>query len=191
MKHLLMLLLTFKTCILVGQNTIGKDSAGIPVYDTTSIDIKSTNSFYFCSKLYTIPRNCDGKNQSNCCSFTAQITKWNKGPLDGQISCYNGTTLHWSTFDTEEMAKKNFESLPDQMKKQMKKYNKEEVVFFVCDQEVKAYRQSYTTLQGYDFVEYIFYGTINGHSILGHLSLNNKEKTSTELTPFFQQLVRF
>ena len=73
----------------------------------------------------------------------------------------------------------------------MKEFKQEEIKFFVCDKEVKAYRQSYTTLQGYDFSEVIFYGTINGQSILGHLLLPKKEKTSSMLSQLFQQVVRF
>jgi hypothetical protein len=192
MKYLFILILAFKASFSFGQNSSqGKDSIQPPIYDTTNIDIQSTNSFYFCSKLYAIPRICDDKDQSKCCSFSAHITNWNKGRLDGQISCYNGTSLSWQSFDTEEIARQNFEGYPSQMKKQMKKFKQEEVKFFVCDNEVKAYRQSFTTLQGYDFTEIIFYGAINGQNILGHLSLHNKEKSSSELTQLFQQILRF
>ena len=191
MKYLFVLILAFKASFSFGQNLQDKNSIQPPIYDTTNIDIQSTNSFYFCSKLYAIPRICDNKNQSKCCSFSAHITKWNKGRLDGQISCYDGTSLSWQSFDTEEIARQNFEGYPSQMKKQMKEFKQEEIKFFVCDKEVKAYRQSYTTLQGYDFSEVIFYGTINGQSILGHLLLPKKEKTSSMLSQLFQQLVRF
>lgn len=191
MKQLFFFLFSISVTTSFGQNSQTSDSIQPPIYDTTNIDIQSTNSFYFGSKLYAIPRICDNKDQSKCCSFTAHITKWNKGRLDGQISCYNGTSLSWSSFDTQEIARQNFEGYPKQMKKQMKKYKQEEVKFFVCDKEVKAYKQSYTTLQGNDFTDIVFYGTINGQSIIGHLSLNNKEKSSSELTPLFQQLVKF
>ena len=191
MKQLFFFFFSISVTTSFGQNSQTSDSIQPPIYDTTNIDIQSTNSFYFCSKLYAIPRICDKKDQSNCCSFSAHITKWNKGRLDGQISCYNGTSLSWSSFDTEEIARQNFEGYPKQMKKQMKKYKQEEVQFFVCDKEVKAYRQSYTTLQGYDFTDIVFYGTLNGQSIIGHLTLNHKEKSSSELTPLFQQLVKF
>ena len=191
MKYLFILILAFKASFSFGQNSQGKDSIQPPIYDTTNIDIQSTNSFYFCSKLYEIPRICDDKDQSKCCSFSAHITKWNKGRLDGQISCYNGTSLSWSSFDTEEIARQNFESYPGQMKKQMKKFKQEEVKFFVCDKEVKAYRQTCTTQQDYNFVQYIFYGIINGESIIGHLSVNNKVNSSKDLSPLFQQLIKF
>ena len=191
MKHFIILILAFKTTFSFGQNSKGKDSIQPPIYDTTNIDIQSTNSFYFCSKLYAIPRICDNKDQSKCCSFSAHISKWNKGQLDGQISCYDGTTLSWLNFDTEEIAKQNFEGFPSQMKKQMAKFKKEEIKFFLCDKKIPAYRLSYITLQGYAFTELIFYGTINGQSILGHLSLHKNEKTSNDLTKLFQQLVRF
>ena len=191
MKFFFILMLTLKAAFSFGQNPKNTDSIQSPIYDTTSIEIKSTNSFYFCSKLYAIPRNCDTQDQSNCCSFSANISKSQKGLSNEQISCYDGTSFHWDIFDTYELAKQNFESLPTQWKKQMKKFNQEEIKFFVCGKEVPAYRLTCTTLQGHDFTKIIFCATINGENILGELSLHNKAKSSKELSQLFQQLVRF
>jgi len=190
MKSLLGLILLLQTAILFGQNPTGSDTIELPVYDTTSIEIRSTNSFYFCSKLYKIPRDCDSNDQSNCCSFNAQIHKALPGLMSGQISCYDGTSLFWTYFDNVSDAKQSFEGYPGQIKKQMKTFKQEDIKLFVCNTEVVATKLSYTTLQGYKLSEIRFYGTINGQTIHGHLSLQQK-KSSEELTPFFRQLVRF
>lgn len=191
MKYLFICFLIFKATFSVGQVSQEKDSIEQPVYDTINIEIKSINSFYFCSKLYAIPRNCENKDQSKCCSYTTNISKLDKVHSNGQISCYDGTHLSWSRFVNEETAKVNFEGLPAQMKQQMKYYKQDFIKFFVCDKEVRAYRQTCTTQQDYHFVEYIFYGTINGESILGRLSVKDKVNSSKELSPLFQQLVNF
>jgi hypothetical protein len=191
MKHLFILLLTFNATLLLGQTSQKKDFIPPPNYDTTNIDIKSINSFYFCKKLFAIPRNCDNKDQSSCSSFSAQIKKLDKDINNGQISCYDGTSLSWMSFDTEEIARQNFESYPGQIKKQMKKFKQEKINLFVCDKEVSTYRLTYTTLQGYDFTQLVFYGTINGEIIFGQLNLRNKVKSSLELSELFQQLIRF
>jgi hypothetical protein len=191
MKHLFICLLIFKSTFSFGQVSQEKDSIEQPVYDTMNVEIKSINSFYFCSKLYKIPRNCNNNDQSKCCSYTTRISKFEKVHSNGQISCYDGTSLSWSKFDDEETAKENFEGLPTQMKQQMKYYKQDFIQFFVFDKEVKAYRQTCTTQQDYNFVVYIFYGTINGESILGRLSVKDNVTSSKELSPLFQQLVKF
>jgi hypothetical protein len=191
MNRLFILSFILKSTFLFAQDSQPTNSIKPPVYDTINIDIKSTNSFYFCSILYPIPRICDIKDQSNCCSYSAQIKKAEKGLYNGQISCYDGTSLYWLYFDTEETAKKYFENIPNQMKTQMKKLTQEEVKFFLCDKEIPAYRLTSKTLQGYIFTQIIFYGTLNGQSVFGHLSLKKNEKSSTDLTPLFRQLVRF
>lgn len=194
LKYLFILILAFNWSLSLGQMSQSKDSILPPIYDTTSLEIKSTNSFYFLSKLYAIPRNCDNKYELDCCTFSAYISKLDNGSFESQLSCSNGTTLIWSIFDTEEIAKQNLETSLNsrsQIKKQFKKFKQEEVDFFVFDNKVKAYRQSYTTQGGYYYIEYKFYGTVNRQNIFGRLVSLNKAKSSKELSQLFQQLVRF
>ena len=114
-----------------------------------------------------------------------------KGMSNGQIGCYDGTSLYWSYFDNEEMARSSFEGYAPQIKKQMKKFSQEAVTLFVCDKAVSAYKLTYTSLQGYEMTEVIFGGTVNGHPIFGQLRLQKKINTSAELSPLFQQIVKF
>jgi hypothetical protein len=194
LKYLFILILAFNWTFSLGQKSQSTDSIRPPIYDTTSLEIKSTNSFYFLSKLFAIPRNCDNKTELDCCIFSAYISKLDNGRFQSQLSCSNGTTLIWTIYDTEEMAKQNLENSLNsrsQIKKEFKKFKQEEVDFFVFDNKVKAYRQSFTTQNGYQYFEYKFYGTINGQSIFGSLMLLNQNKSSKELSQLFQQLVRF
>lgn len=190
MKPIVILIFIFQSSFSFGQNLQNKDTIQPPIYDTTGIDIRSTNSFYFCSKLYAIPRICKDQNQYNCCSFRGHISKWFNKQIDGEISCYNGTTFSWMIYETEEMAKEIIENNQSQFKRQMKKYSKEEIKLFICDKEVKAYKINCTTNEDHSFSEIVFFGAINSYFINGSLTLHN-EKTSKELPQLFQQLVRF
>jgi len=191
MKLLIILTFIFGVTFSFGQNTQNKDTIELPKYDTITFNISSTNSFYFANKLYAIPRNCDDKDKRNCCYFSAQILERNEGISLGSINCDNGTFFHWTVYDTEENAKRYFENTPISSKGQSLKYEKEDVSFFVCDKKVNAFKQIATSFQGYKYESYVFYGIINGQVISGKLSLNNKEKSSSELSPFFQQFFRF
>ncbi len=181
----------FNFALTFGQKPNSKDFIEKPIYDTINIEIESTNSFYFCSKLYAIPRNCNIVDQSNCCSYNSHISKWQKGEPNGQLSCDDGTSLFWINFDNLELAKRNFENTLIQQKGQMKEFKQDKVKFFVCDKEVPAYKLSLTTLEGYKFCKFTFYGTINGHSILGELFSDCKVGSSNDLSDVFQQIVRF
>ena len=191
MKQLIILCLIFNATSLFGQNSQNKDLIEPPVYDTMNIQIQSTNSFYFCNKLYRIPKDCNPKDASSCCTFSTQINKGEISISTGNLSCHDGSTLYWTNSASEKVAKQTFESMPSQMRKQMKKFKHEEVVFFLCNKQVPAYKLTFTTFQGYESSQYIFYGTINGQSIYGQLMLNNKQTSSKNLPPLFQQLVRF
>lgn len=191
MRLLLCLTVGFIPAFLLSQQTHDKDLIEEPKYDTTSIDIKSTNSFYFCSKLYKIPRDCDKKDQSNCCSYSGQIFQNQKVPISGQIACYNGTSLNWTQFETIDQARSSSEGYPPQIKKQMKKFTLSTIKFFVCQQEVQAYKISYTTFQGHKGYEIISYATINGQHIMLHLHSMKELNSSNDLSPIFQQIVQF
>lgn len=193
MKYSLLILLFVISMAAKSQSNSGSSSIPLPQYDTLSIDIKSTNSFYFAKKLYSIPRQCEDtiQVQSNCCSYDAQITKWSAHPQSAQISCYDGSSLRWTLFDTEQKARDFYESYPDQIRKQMKSFTQADIRLQVCNNAVTAKRMSYTTHDGYSVHELIFHGTINGEVMVGHVCFLNNVRSSKELTPFFQQFIQF
>lgn len=187
MRSLLYLpLLLFPSFLFSQTNNIEE-----PKYDTTSFDIKSTNSFYFCSKLYKIPRDCDKEDQSNCCSFSSQIYQNQKVMTSGQLGCYNGTSLSWTQFETAEIAKSSYDGYSPQIKNQMKKFKLTPIKFSICGQEVSAYKLNYTTSQGFKGYEIISYGTINGQHIMLQLHSQKELNTSSDLQSIFQQIVQF
>lgn len=193
MKSSLLILLLAIAVAAKSQPASGSASIPLPIYDTLSIDIKSTNSFYFAKKLYSIPRQCEDtiQVQSNCCSYDAQITKWSAHHQSAQISCFDGSSLRWTLFDTELKARDYYESYPDQLRKQMKSFNQADIRLQVCDKAVTAKRLSFTTHDGYTVRELIFYGTINGEILVGHVSFLKDVRSAKELTPFFQQFLQF
>jgi len=162
-----------------------------PRYDTTSIEIRSTNSFYFCSGLYKIPRDCDKQDQSNCCSFSSQVHLSERAIVSGQLACYNGTSLSWTNFDSENIAKSAFEGYPPQIKKQMKKFTQTEIKLSICNQEVRAYKLSYKTHQGFNGHELIAYVNTNGQHLFVHLHSLKELKSSSQLQPIFRQIISF
>ena len=162
-----------------------------PRYDTTSIEIQSTNSFYFCSRLYKIPRDCDKEDQSNCCSFSSEVYLDQKLPFMGQLGCNDGTSLVWTYFESEDQAKSSFSGYPPQIKKQMDKFKQEKIKLFICGQEASAYKLNCTTNQGYKLNEIIAYINMNRKYVFVHVHSQKDLKTSTELQPVFQQILKF
>lgn len=191
MKSLLIILLFVISVNAKSQSSSGSASIPLPVYDTLSIEIESTNSFYFGKKLYSIPRQCEDTIQTNCCSYNAQITKWSAHHVSAQISCYDGTSLRWTVFDTEQKGKDYYESYQNQIRKQMKSFNHSDVRLQVHNKDVTAKRLNYTTYDGHPVYDLIFYGTINGDVLVGHVIFLNNVMSSKELTAFFQQLIQF
>lgn len=186
--HLSLLLLPFFS---FGQLAENNKTTGEPRYDTTSINIQSTNSFYFCSRLYKIPRDCDSENQANCCSFSCQVSSDADFPDNGQFACYDGTSIYWTYFETSDQARASFEGYSPQIKKQMKRFSQEERKVSICNQPAKAYALEYTTFQGYSSHEVIAYGTINGHHLMIHLHSQKKLKSNTDFQSLFQEIIRF
>ena len=191
MKHLFYCLVALIPAFSFAQHKIDTNIIEEPRYDTTSIDIKSTNSFYFCSKLYKIPRDCDKEDQSNCCSFSSQVLLGYKSFSTGLFSCYNGTSLSWNYFETEAQAKNSFNGYTPQIKKQMKEFKQEKIKLFICGQEAIAYKLNSTTHQGHKFTEIVTYGTINGQHVFVHIHTQKDFKSSTEMQPVFQQILKF
>jgi hypothetical protein len=191
MKHLFYCLVALIPAFSFAQQKIDTNIIEEPKYDTTSIEIKSTNSFYFCSKLYKIPRDCDKEDQSNCCSFSSQVLLGYKSFSTGQFSCYNGTSLSWNYFETEAQAKNSFDGYTPQIKKQMKEFKQEMIKLFICGQEAIAYKLNSTTHQGHKFTEIVTYGTINEQHVFVHIHSQKDLKSSKEMQPVFQQILKF
>lgn len=161
-----------------------------PKYDTVSIDIRSYNSFTFCSKNYKIPRDCDGNDQSNCCAFSAQVSQVSQSPVIGMVSCGNGTSLSWTYFDSEEIARDNWVSFPIQQEKQNKSYLKKKFKCYLANLEVNAYRISAESFTGYKRYEIIMYGTVNGQSVVVTLSSQKELNTNDDIPVEFRDIVR-
>jgi hypothetical protein len=191
MKNLFFCLLALIPAHAFAQQSIDTNRIEEPRYDTTSFDITSTNSFYFCSRLYRIPRDCDKQDQSNCCSFSSQVHLSERALVSGGLSCYNGTSLFWTYFDSADLAKSSFEGYSPQIKKQMKKFKQTEIKILICDQEARAYKLNYTTYQGFKGHEIIAYANINGQHVWVHLHSQKELESSSEMQPVFQQIISF
>ena len=191
MKQFFYLILLLTPVFLFSQQTSDTKLVEEPKYDTTSIDIRSTNSFYFCSKLYRIPRDCDKKDQSRCCSFSSQVFLNQKLPISGQLACYDGTSLSWTYFENDQLAKSSFEGYSPQIKKQMKEFNQTAIKLFISNQKVPAYKLTYTTFQGYKGHEIIAYGTINGQHIVVHLHSQTELNSNNDIQSVFQEIIKF
>ena len=191
MKHLSYCLIALIPAFTFAQQKIDTNIVEEPRYDTTLMEIQSTNSFYFCSKLYKIPRDCDKEDQSNCCSFSSQVFLSYKSLSTGQFSCYNGTSLSWTNFETEDQAKNSFDGYPPQIKKQMKEFKQEKIKLFICGQEAIAYKLNYTTHEGYKGNEIGTNVTINGQHVFVQLRSQKDLKSSKEMQPVFQQILKF
>lgn len=191
MKHLFYCLVMLIPAFSFAQQAIDTNIVEEPRYDTTSINIKSTNSFSFCSRLYKIPRDCDKKDQSNCCSFSSQVFLDHKLPFTGQLGCNDGTSLFWTYFESEDQAKNSFNGYPPQIKKQMKEFKQEKIKLLICGQEAIAYKLNCTTNQGYKLNEIIAHININGQHVFVQLHSQKDLKSSTEIKPVFQQILKF
>jgi hypothetical protein len=191
MKHLFYFLVALIPTFSFAQQKIDTNIIEEPSYDTTSIEIKSTNSFYFCLKLYKIPRDCDKGDQSNCCSFSSQVFPGYKALSTGQLGCYNGTSLSWTYFETEDQAKSGFDGYPPQIKKQMKEFKQEKIKLFICGQEAMAYKLNYTTFDGHKAQEIFSYVNMNDQFVVVHLHSQKDLKSSKEMQPVFQQILKF
>jgi hypothetical protein len=194
MKLLFQIIFSFTSVISFSQGVKGQDTIPEPIYDTTSIRFESKNSFYFCSKLYKIPRECSEiyfDDFDNCCTFSTELGKWNRTIRHGFLTCEDGTSLSWQYYDSMAIAKMNFDNYPIQMKKQMKSFTKTKIKFFLCGIEVECYKQFNITSNNYSFVEYSFCGEINGQPLTGTLRMKKEIESSKKISKLFQQLVKF
>jgi hypothetical protein len=146
--------------------------------------IKSIDSFTFCSVKYKISRDCNKINQSNCCSADLN-------PHNLQLGCYNGTSLFWTYFKAEWIARQNFESIPAQWMQQMKKLISEPVNCLLVNQKVLANKISCVTKEGHKHYCIITYGTINGQPVLVQLVSSKEIKKNKDIQNVFQQIIKF
>ena len=191
MRYFLFLILILMTVEIYGQHTSGSDSIHTPTYDTTSIDIKSIDYFVFCKKTYKIPRDCEGQDQSNCCSFSSQIMKGEKNITRGQLGCNNGTSLFWTYYESENESDIQFESSLDQLEKQMKVFTKYKVSLILCGKKIKGYKIICKNSNGYVINQIVAHGKINGRNVSIELSSQKELKSNEDIQPLIQEIVRF
>ena len=89
MKQFLICTFLLNSLFLFAQNSQLRDSIEQPKYDTTSIEIqlRSTNSFYFCNKLYKIPDDCPFGKATNCCTYDTRVTNDKRQSQFGTLNC--------------------------------------------------------------------------------------------------------
>ena len=181
MRQFLIIIFFFFSIISLAQNPYIADS--LKFYGISNKSITSIDSFTFCFIKYKVPRDCDSKNQSNCCSA-------NLNPHLLQLGCYDGTALFWDYFVSEQIARDNFESLPVQWEKQMKKLDKIPITCYLINKEVKGYKVSYETHQGHKGHYILTYGVVNGQAVLLQLSSSKELKSNKNIQPVIRQIVR-
>ena len=146
--------------------------------------ISSTDSFTFCNVSYKISRDCNKRNQSNCCSADLN-------PHNLQLGCSNGTSLFWTYSKSEFIARQNFESIPAQWMQQMKKLTSEPVNCLLVSQKVPANKVSCVTKEGHKFYCIITYGIVNGQPVLVQLVSSKEIKKNKDIQDVFQQIIKF
>ncbi len=190
MKQLFLILITFNAAIVCAQQTKQPEQLKPPVYDTVSIQLTSRNSFLFCDKVYPIESGCCTTSDISYCHFDTQKNSVDYGYQTGHLKGHDGTSFSFNTQSTKQ-DKSGFDDYERNKKTQTKKYSFVKMKVTILGQEVAAYRTNFTSKQGYDFEEIVFFAEINGKYTMCTLMLNNKEKTSTELLPMFQQIISF
>jgi len=172
----------FVATILTAQEPF---NTGSPVPDSVlNKVIKSTDSFTFCNVSYKISRDCNKRDQSNCCSADLN-------PYNLQLACYNGTGLFWTYFESEFTAMQNFESIPAQWMQQMKRLTSESVTCLLAGQKVKANKIEYVTKENNKFYCIMTYGIVNGQPVLVQLLSSKEIKKNKDIQDVFQQIIRF
>ena len=190
MRYLFTTCLVFVSVICFGQLPDVGDSLKHGAYDTLSIEIQSKIVFQFCSETYTIPRDCDGDYPPNCCSYSTSLYKGENRSRHGNVSCYNGSSLSWTYFQTPDIAKQNVENFLPQVEKQMKKFISTPIKIFVMNKETNGYLVETETLQG--FVGYILitHGTYNGFNFSIQYRSIKKINSTEDLQPVVRQIMK-
>ena len=179
MRKIFFLLFVFCAATSSAQNS---NDNPVPDFILNKV-IKSTDSFTFCNVSYKISRDCNKKDQSDCCSADLN-------PYNLQLSCYNGTTLTWSYYNTEFITRQNFESISAQWIQQSKKLSSENITCVLVNQKVPANKIMYETKEGHKFYCIITHGVINGKPVLVQLLSTKELKKNKDIQPVFQQIIK-
>ncbi len=178
MIRFLPLLCIFFTSAVFAQ--VGQPDSLLPYTVTLEQEVR-TDSFVFVGKSYALPRKCNRKNQSNCCSYRSN---------PDQVGCYDGTTMSWSYIPNEEIAKMNVESLVAQSEKQMKKFIATQRTFYVMGKEVTGYQISYETMEGTLGNRIITSGVVDGQAVLIDMLSAIPLKKNKDIQSVFRQIIR-
>lgn len=141
--------------------------------------IKRTDSFVFASRTFPIPRDCNKKDESNCCSY------WSN---PDNVSCGNGTGMSWDFFPTEEIAKQNADNWAS--KKDRKSVHKKEITCYLLGKEVKGWQTNVVTQNGLAFSAMYIWGTVDGRAVLIILSSQKELKRNKDIPQVYKQIVR-
>ncbi len=163
-----------------------------PRYDTSQIEVRSYNSFWFCSRLFPITDVCDSSNSfRNCSYYTNRLSPYHNIKNSGQLVCSGNISFAWFEAESEEKAKQDFEWRSEAQNQKQKSYREENIDFYILDKKAPAYKQHTTSQSNLSSVTIHFYATINGHHIYGMINMLKDIKTSRDLPADLQQLIRF
>lgn len=145
--------------------------------------MKLKDSFTFCSMKFSIPRECDEEQETNCCDVD----------IDGYMhnfSCYNGTSLFWEYVNIE-WAEDIFISLPPQIKKHAKSYKKEPITCYILGKKLPGLKETFEPRSGGELVYSILtYGTVNDQSFYCRLISQTDIKNNEDIPPGIRQVFR-
>lgn len=161
-------------------------------YDTIStIKVTSKKAFYFCSKKYELPKDCDNGDNPGCCTFSGQKNMGEENLDNLQVSCINGPNLHWRYDTNEKNSEKEFNLFVTQMRANSKSLVVEPVDLFLDGTKVVAYKTILTGYNNHSFYEIKFYGTVNKTFVQGGILLLDSIGSSKNLPKALQQLIKF
>jgi hypothetical protein len=161
---------------VVGQET---KSDSILVKSANTDQIKRTDSFVFVSRTFPIPRDCNNKDESNCCAY------WSN---PDQVSCGNGTGMTWDFFPTEEIAKQNADNWAS--KRDRKSVHKKEITCYVLGKEVKGWQTNVVNRDGLAFTAMYIWATVDGRAVLITLSSQKELKQNKDIPQVYKQILR-
>jgi hypothetical protein len=170
-------------CILFSPGLfaqVGQPDSLLPYSVTLEQEVR-TDSFVFVAKTYALPRKCNRKNQSNCCSYRSN---------PDQVGCYDGTTMFWTFMPNVEMAKFNVDNVVIQREKQYSSFEKKSIICFLMGLEVPGYQINYETKEGGKGSTVITSGMVNDQAILIELHTSKPLKKNKDIQPVFRQIIR-
>ena len=195
MRKMSIVILLLCSNILFAQNSMKNENIDKPVYDTSYVDYElvSRNSFYFCNKLYKIPRGCMDSITYPCCDFRCHTNNRDRAINFGVLNCYGNSAISWYYFDSFQNAIGNFGSSFTQREKQVKKLLKTPLNLLIDGQKVQAFKLEITDYQNATLQEIQFCGVVNGQALTGSINgfQNIKLNSSKNFSPFFQTIFQF